>query len=497
MLANLCVYRVERIVLSSVIMDGESKILGKEADGRALLDDNSPEGLRIYLQRSDLSKVGMPTVLVRKMEEFLGLSQESRNVFQDVMMESDEETIRDILERQGIEQLAQNLQNPDPDANAAIEDDDDYHSDSSSNTSSPGKPGEKRISVSGPGLDDDHRIDYNRGYSEPMMGSSSGRKLAIRNVLALPSPGESPTPSRRSDNQRRSSTPGMSAAAPLGNGLSVFDLFQMANVEDTTPLVKRKSFSRSPELSASQSQSHLQGWNSLDSTMASNAMLSPSSTPTKYSRALSTHLRIPVHAINQHQRRRSGTSVSGEDDVDMTPWEREVGFHGELFVFKHLQKLLGNSFSFKNWTSRNRNRAFADAQMRQTAPDYADFVGKEKDHADFEFRDDTGALGEYLSQRGRRLPRWNGAPTLYHLEVKSAEGPLQTPFFMSNNQMDMARRYTISGPCREVYVIIRVYDLDTKDQKAARLHDFVDPWSLVFGGSLSLQTRDSFCLQPM
>jgi hypothetical protein len=412
-------------------------------------------------------------------------------------MESDEETIRDILETQGIEQLAQYLHKSDSDANAAIEDDDDYHSDSSSNTSSPGKSGKKKISVSGPELGDVHRIDYNRGYSGPTMGSSSGRTLAIRNVLALPYPEESSTPSRSSDNQRRSSIPGMSAAAPLGNGLSIFDLFQIGNVEDTTPLVKRNSFSKSPELSASQSQSHVQGSNPLDSTMASNAVLSLSSTPTKYSGALSTRLRIPMYAINQHQRRRSRTSVSGEDVVDMTPLEHEVGFHGELFVLKHLQKLLGHSFSYKNWTSRNRNRAFADAEMRQTEADYADFVGKEKDHADFEFRDDTGALGEYLSQRGRRVPRSNGAPILYHLEVKSSLGPLQEQFHMSNNQMDMARRYTISGPCREIYVIIRVYDLDIKDQKAAKLHYFVDPWNLIFGGSLCLRTWDKFCLQPL
>ena len=93
-----------------------------------------------------------------------------------------------------------------------------------------------------------------------------------------------------------------------------------------------------------------------------------------------------------------------------------------------------------HWTSNNRNQAF---------PDKPAFTGKEKEHADFTYKDDQGILTRLLMDKGLN----NGDellknPPTYHLEVKSTKGPCDEPFFMSDNQLKMA---SPSPPKKKIY----------------------------------------------
>jgi hypothetical protein len=134
--------------------------------------------------------------------------------------------------------------------------------------------------------------------------------------------------------------------------------------------------------------------------------------------------------------------------------------------------------------------------MRQTEEHYADFDHNENNYSDFTYLDNDGRLGDYLSKRGRRVPRWPGRVLTYYLEVKSTRGPLEEPFHLSNNQMDWAKAWTFAGPSLHVYIVLRVYDLEFEDSLTAKLIHYVDPWRMVCDGKLHLRTSNTFDLTP-
>lgn len=127
------------------------------------------------------------------------------------------------------------------------------------------------------------------------------------------------------------------------------------------------------------------------------------------------------------------------------------------------------------------------------------FGGREKDYADFTFHDAAGRLTEYLSARGLTdASKWAENPPTYHLEVKTTKGPRNEPFFMSNNQVDMARRYSIPASRdaipKDVYVVLRVFEQDV--EKTA-MHWYLDPWKLFMAKKLSFMARGCFVVSPL
>jgi hypothetical protein len=84
------------------------------------------------------------------------------------------------------------------------------------------------------------------------------------------------------------------------------------------------------------------------------------------------------------------------------------------------------------------------------------------------------------------------SPT-YHLEVKSTIETLETAFFMSNNQMNMARSKKLDYKSSDlalpaVYVLVRVYDLKCVELPTGKFRMYVDPWRLIFGGQMLMKS---------
>ena len=82
------------------------------------------------------------------------------------------------------------------------------------------------------------------------------------------------------------------------------------------------------------------------------------------------------------------------------------------------------------------------------------------------------------------------------MEVKSTRDPLDEPFHLSNNQMDLAKKWTLGGPLLDVYVVLRVYDLDYENTLTAKVVYYVDPWRMVCDRTLHLRASNNFELTP-
>jgi hypothetical protein len=109
-------------------------------------------------------------------------------------------------------------------------------------------------------------------------------------------------------------------------------------------------------------------------------------------------------------------------------------------------------------------------------------MSAEGDFSDFTVSDTEGKLRQHLSERSSNLG-YVDSKTTYHLEVKaSTEEDLLNPFFMSNNQMNMAMEHSSLGrrdrvPATDVYVVTRVYDIVLGDRRISPRYAF----SLILG----------------
>jgi hypothetical protein len=159
-----------------------------------------------------------------------------------------------------------------------------------------------------------------------------------------------------------------------------------------------------------------------------------------------------------------------------------------LKVFLFLKEYLSPYFTEENWTSNYRSRAL-DRR----------FSGREKDYADFTFRDTSeGKLAGYLCSCGfADAENWKQHRPTYHLEVKTTTRSRDDIFFMSNNQVNKARRYTLKTDVipNDIYIVIRVFDLNVETRKG-RMHFYLDPWRLYLEGKLNLEARDCFAVTP-
>ncbi|PVH86308.1 hypothetical protein DL98DRAFT_650337 [Cadophora sp. DSE1049] len=203
------------------------------------------------------------------------------------------------------------------------------------------------------------------------------------------------------------------------------------------------------------------------------------STP-KYSRS-------PRYSRSSH-----GTRVTPDPESTMFGLQmQKIGLLGESFVNAWLSCHLMNSWdATRHWTSRNRNNEYPQSP----------FVDSEKDYADFTYPDNDGELtkllGNFLSHDVRK---WSSNPPTYHLEVKSTSEGCNEPFYMSNNQMQKARRYTISDDGgiipKDVYAIIRVYSLEVEETTPG-FTVYADPWALYLAGELNFLARENYSVTP-
>jgi hypothetical protein len=501
-LSHLIVHRVESITLKSSVEDREGKIEGNTANGSAVIDD-TPNGLQIYLRRRDNPGTGISPVFLSAMKDFLGLNEQSYGLFQRVMMCDDDELICEDLDKHGIGQIEQQLPHSASDTIAGSDEDDDEsltESDSSTSSIGPfdrqGPPTPSRTKAQR--RNDQPRIGIKgpNGPSSPV----AGRRYHDRK-LSNASPSNS--------SRFRSPTPGPTERP-------IFEIFQNGTVVDTTSPVTRNgiaqttaAISSGPLLfAAAPASPGRTPASAFDTAAMSDALLSIPGTPRPAaSRSPSPSASPSLRRSRLNYSRRSiEPSAWDEESSTIAALQQEIGFYGELFVFKHLKRLLGPSISHRNWTSAYRNRAFSDPRMvqaeKEAGKDYEEFVVKEQsEYSDFTYIDHDGRLGQYLSERGRRLPRWKDRsdkkmPLRFHLEVKSTRDPLDEPFHLSNNQMDLAKKWTLGGPLLDVYVVLRVYDLDYENTLTAKVVYYVDPWRMVCDRTLHLRASNNFELTP-
>jgi hypothetical protein len=524
-LSNLLVHRVESISLKSFVEDDKGKIEGKTSNGSAIIED-LPNGLQIYLRRCDNLGTISP-VFLSAMKDFLCLNEQSYALFQRVVMCDDIELIREDLENHGIGEIDQQLPHSAPDMIAGSDGDSDEsltELDSSTPSIGPSHRQEAAIPIRTKARprDDQPRIGV-KGPSGPP--SPMGARHYNDQKLSHVSPSNS--------SRFRSPTPDPPER-------SIFEVFQNSVIVDTTPLVARKgiaqataaigggplSFTTAPALPESDlltqpltPESHVTelstprlsdgtAASAFDTGALSDALqsisvargpvasqsLSPSASP---------YLQRPR---SHHSRHSIEPPAWDEGSTVATAREQDIGFYGELFVFQYLKQLLGPSITYKTWTSAYRNRAFRDPRMFQAEkeagkPDEKFENRKAKHNSDFTYVDHDGRLGQYFSQRGRHLPRWKDKsgkeiPLTFHLEVKSTPGRLDEAFHLSNNQMDLAKKWSLRIPLLDVYVVLRVYDLDYENALTAKVMHYVDPWRMICDGTLHLWTSNDFEVKP-
>ncbi|KAG4432653.1 hypothetical protein IFR05_011856 [Cadophora sp. M221] len=170
---------------------------------------------------------------------------------------------------------------------------------------------------------------------------------------------------------------------------------------------------------------------------------------------------------------------------------QKIGLLGESFINAWLSRHLTNSWdATRHWTSRNRNHEYPQSP----------FADSEKDYADFTYPDNDGELTKLLSNfLSLDVRKWSSNPPTYHLEVKSTSEGCNEPFYMSNNQMQKARIYTISDNGalipKDVYAIVRVYSLEVEGTTPG-FTVYADPWALYLAGELDFLARENYSVTP-
>lgn len=152
-------------------------------------------------------------------------------------------------------------------------------------------------------------------------------------------------------------------------------------------------------------------------------------------------------------------------------------------TYEMLQNLLG--ISEQAWTS--------DTRGEYTGIPFGDFEG---DYADFTFLDTRGLFTNYLAETYPNALSWTGKSIKYHVEVKSTEGLPDEYFKISQNQMDMARKYRICDDTNptNVYVIMRVATVSSGSPVFA---PYVDLWSMHLAQELDLYARTGYAARKI
>ncbi|KAF5008934.1 hypothetical protein FDECE_4797 [Fusarium decemcellulare] len=154
---------------------------------------------------------------------------------------------------------------------------------------------------------------------------------------------------------------------------------------------------------------------------------------------------------------------------------REIGFLGELFIHKMFERHI-NGWSHECWTSKLR-----------VENGHPPFKLPEGQFSDFTYIDHSGQMKVFLREAGLNLSTEWSSSTTYHLEVKTTAGNCSEPFFVSQNQVNMMKRF--DNDPNNAYVLIRVFDIDAD---SPGLKFYPSPWNLSLQGTLEFASAGGY-----
>ncbi|VUC26126.1 unnamed protein product [Clonostachys rosea] len=155
--------------------------------------------------------------------------------------------------------------------------------------------------------------------------------------------------------------------------------------------------------------------------------------------------------------------------------DKMVGAAGELYVFELLSALGLPGWSRGNWQSTIRKYVTEHPDYRDMEPWY------QRETADIVYQDSQGDFTALLIDNGYLGEEWRAARPKYLVEVKTSTGPLATPFYMSKNQYRLMQNIHSIGDRSEVYMILRVFWLDSNN---IGMRVYLDPEQMRQDGGL-------------
>ncbi|KAF2667223.1 hypothetical protein BT63DRAFT_481662 [Microthyrium microscopicum] len=168
----------------------------------------------------------------------------------------------------------------------------------------------------------------------------------------------------------------------------------------------------------------------------------------------------------------------------------KTGAAGELFVYEILSRLELPGFSLDNWQSTIRHRVNVHDKYR----DLVRWSGRET--ADIVYRDEANKLTAMLISKGYlSREKWVDRTPTYYLEVKTTTGPLEQPFFCSQNQYDRMEKLELSEDRidGEIYLIVRVF---SSGETRMGLKLYLDPATLRKKHELTF-VSDRYAVTPL
>ncbi|KIX05483.1 uncharacterized protein Z518_06355 [Rhinocladiella mackenziei CBS 650.93] len=179
----------------------------------------------------------------------------------------------------------------------------------------------------------------------------------------------------------------------------------------------------------------------------------------------------------------------GPSDLARRDADDGLEFLGQKKVSQELQRMLGSAYVPEtHWTSplrtRNGHKPFVGER---------NILGKKKMYANFTLTDQSKLFTRYFAHRYSEAGKWIGRPPVYHLDVRTTKGGFPSEFAWSNDQMKMARVYTISktnhdGIPSDVYFLVRVFNTDKKIE--ARF--LLDPWSMYLADKMRVKADQEY-----
>ncbi|CZS90250.1 uncharacterized protein RAG0_01389 [Rhynchosporium agropyri] len=175
----------------------------------------------------------------------------------------------------------------------------------------------------------------------------------------------------------------------------------------------------------------------------------------------------------------------------------DVAYRGELAVHEALSETLGQSYNAtQHWTSKRR--------LRAGLPEFSS-IGPDT-QSTFRFSDSGGSFTQLLAQADYPEARnWTTRPPRYHIDVKSSTGDLRADFLVTPAEFQRARKFSVmvqqmkgddDDIPTDVYILVRVYDIDVKSKqakspkgkaKACKTVFLVDPWEYYHADRLLLK----------
>ncbi|KAK2592305.1 hypothetical protein QQS21_009995 [Conoideocrella luteorostrata] len=476
---SLCAIKVKEtdgIFTSLSIQQNNKQIFTEEIAGSEHIYETAEEVIIYVPKRRKAQDICFYSVLPHKFAEWLMRSPTTNRLEGPV----DDEAVQslaavfacrrlaldEILDRQGIIQVA--IENQDPEESEESEEDDDYQVDENEaieqnlehgagqaeedNVESAGARheeqrdwrseagNERRDTLTGLSIDS-YNAD-NTGISDLESGESNTETL-VETVTRQSHMSSSPRPVVHLRSPRQS-------LGSVSNSLEQIASPRMADVAIGNTGDARYSNLLNRVVAAAQ-QATFPSQGTFDLSSLSEAL--PGYTPTD---GVESFDGLEVYA---------GFRSAGQLERDM-----KVGAAGELYVFELLSRIGLPNWSRDNWQSKIRTYARAhSAYATIDAWPHSETSDLVYDDTEGHFTDMLIGCG-YLDE-----DEWHGARPKYFLEVKTTTGPRETPFYVSGNQYRLIEQKHRLEDRSEVYIILRVFWLTSEKITMSVL---LDPWQL-------------------